>query len=60
VLVIPLVEELLVVEKRLFVREEIRVSKRRTTTSTPQTIDLRREVVDIEHEEFHESDRPQG
>jgi uncharacterized protein (TIGR02271 family) len=52
VLVIPLIEEVLVVEKRLLVREEVRISKRRTTTSTPQRISLRREVVDIEREEF--------
>jgi len=51
VLVIPLVEEVLVVEKRLLLREEIRVSKRRTTTSNPQTVSLRREVVEIEREE---------
>ena len=56
VLVIPVIEEVLVVEKRLFLREEIRVSKRRTTTSTPQTIELRREVVDIEREELNSSD----
>lgn len=51
VLVIPVVEEVLVVEKRLFLREEVRVIKRRTTTNTPQTVVLRREVVDIEREE---------
>ncbi len=50
VLVVPVIEEVLVVEKRLMVREEVRVSKRRTTTSTPQTVVLRREVVDIERE----------
>lgn len=52
VLIIPLIEELLVVEKRLMVREEIRVSRRRTTTSSPQTVQLRREVVDVEREEL--------
>jgi uncharacterized protein (TIGR02271 family) len=51
VLIIPLIEEILVVEKRLFVREEVRVSTRRTTTNTPQTVVLRREVVDIERED---------
>lgn len=59
VLIIPLVEEVLVVEKRLLVREEIRVSKRRTTTSTPQTVVLRREVVDIEREELNDPEPPE-
>jgi uncharacterized protein (TIGR02271 family) len=48
VLIIPVVEEILVVEKRLLLREEVRLSKRLTTTSVPQRITLRREVVDIE------------
>jgi uncharacterized protein (TIGR02271 family) len=48
VLIIPVVEEILVVEKRLLLREEVRLSKRLTTTSVPQKITLRREVVDIE------------
>lgn len=56
VLIIPVIEEVLVVEKRLLVREEVRVSKRRTKTSTPQTFTLRREVVDIEREKFSEDD----
>ena len=49
--VIPIFEEVLVVEKRLFLREELRISKRRTTTNTPQTVVLRREVVDVERDE---------
>jgi len=52
VLIIPLVEEVTVVEKRLLLREEVRVSRHRTTTSTPQTVVLRREVVDIQRDEF--------
>ena len=45
VLIIPVVEEVLVVEKRPFLRGEVRVVKHHTTTSTPQTVVLRREVV---------------
>jgi uncharacterized protein (TIGR02271 family) len=56
VLVIPVIEEVLDVKKRLLLREEIRVSKRRTTTSTAQTVNLRREVVDIEHEDLNSAD----
>ncbi|HEY1304067.1 MAG TPA: YsnF/AvaK domain-containing protein [Vicinamibacterales bacterium] len=52
VLIIPLVEEVTVVEKRLLLREEVRVSRHRTTTSTPRTVVLRREVVDIQRDEF--------
>jgi uncharacterized protein (TIGR02271 family) len=48
VLIIPVIEEILVVEKRLLLREEVRLSKRLTTTSVPQKILLRREVVEIE------------
>lgn len=59
VLIIPLIEEILVIEKRLLVREEIRVSRRRTTTSTKQTITLRREVADIEREELNDVDNSQ-
>lgn len=47
-LIIPLVEEVLVVTKRLRVREELRVT--RTRSEAPQTVreELRREVADIE------------
>ena len=48
VLVIPVLEEIAVVEKRLILREEIRVSRRRTMTSSPQVVTLRREVVEVE------------
>jgi uncharacterized protein (TIGR02271 family) len=48
VLIIPVYEEILVVEKRLLLREEVRLSKRLTTHNVPQKITLRREVVDIE------------
>jgi uncharacterized protein (TIGR02271 family) len=48
VLIIPILEEALVVEKRLVLREELRITKRRTTVSQPQPVTLRREVVEIE------------
>jgi uncharacterized protein (TIGR02271 family) len=51
VLIIPVIEEVLVVEKRLLLKEEVRISKRRTKETTPQKILLRREVVDIERRE---------
>jgi uncharacterized protein (TIGR02271 family) len=48
VLVIPILEEMLVVEKRLWFKEEVRVSKRRTTIRKPQQVTLQREVVEVE------------
>jgi uncharacterized protein (TIGR02271 family) len=48
VFVIPILEEVLVVEKRLLLKEEVRVTRRRTTISKPQPVTLRREVVEVE------------
>jgi len=47
VLVIPLVEEVLVVEKRLIVKEEVRVRKVRREMHQPQEVTLRREEVTV-------------
>lgn len=46
-IVVPVVEEMLVVEKRLRLVEEVRVTKRRVTQAQPIREDLRREVVDV-------------
>lgn len=46
--IVPLYEEALVVEKRLFLREELVIRKRRTEFHSPQTITRRREDVVIE------------
>ena len=48
VFVIPILEEVLVVQKRLLLKEEVRVTRRRTTVSKPQQVTLRREVVEVE------------
>jgi len=48
VLIIPVVEEVLVVEKRLMLKEEVRVSKRRAEVREPQTVTVRIEDVKIE------------
>lgn len=50
-LVIPVVEEVLVTEKRLMLREEIRVTRRQVTEQVPVSETLRREVVEIEDAE---------
>jgi uncharacterized protein (TIGR02271 family) len=46
--VIPIVEEVLVVEKRLMLVEEVRVARQETTVQEPQTVTLLREVVEVE------------
>ena len=58
IVIIPVLEEVLVVEKRLLLREEVRLSKRMTRSNVPQTVVLRHEVVDIERSEADESSDP--
>lgn len=47
-LVVPVLEEVLVVEKRLVVREELRLTRRRTEERNPQRIKLLSEEVAVE------------
>jgi uncharacterized protein (TIGR02271 family) len=47
-LVLPILEEVLVVEKRLILREEIRITRTREEVRDPQTHTVRREYVDVE------------
>ena len=47
-LVVPIFEEVLVVEKRLRLKEEVRITKTRQTESQTQTLRLREEHVSIE------------
>lgn len=47
-LVLPILEEVLVVEKRLILREEVRVTPKREEVHDPQTHTLRREQVEVE------------
>ena len=47
-LVFPVLEEVLVVERRLMLKEEVRISKRVSETRQPQTVTLRSEDVKIE------------
>lgn len=46
--VIPLFEEELVLQKRLVLREEVRVTKRRVERRAPQRVTVRREQVTVE------------
>jgi len=47
-MVIPILEEVLVIEKRLVVKEEVRITRRQTTTSQPQHITLMNEEAIVE------------
>jgi uncharacterized protein (TIGR02271 family) len=49
-MIIPVLEEVVVVEIRLMVREEIRVTRSRTEVHEPQSITLRRENVIVERD----------
>jgi len=48
-LIVPVVEEIVVVEKRLILKEELRITRRQVTVRDPQTVTLRREDVVVEH-----------
>ena len=48
ILIIPVVEEVLVVEKRLRLKEELHVRKRQRESQTPQRVRLRQEEAMIE------------
>jgi uncharacterized protein (TIGR02271 family) len=54
-LIVPLLEEILVVEKRLILKEEIRITKRRHEIRTPQQVTLRSEDVSIERLDAQET-----
>jgi len=47
-MIIPVLEEVLVIEKRLMLKEELRVTVQRTTVHDPQTVTLRTEEINIE------------
>lgn len=48
VMVVPVLEEVIVTEKRLMLREELRIRKRQVEVSKPQQVTLRREEVNVE------------
>lgn len=47
-LIIPLLEEVMVVEKRLLLKEELRITKHQVETHRPQRVTLRREEAIVE------------
>ncbi|MGI8493755.1 MAG: YsnF/AvaK domain-containing protein [Pyrinomonadaceae bacterium] len=48
VMIVPVLEEVVVTEKRLLLREEIRLVKRREELSNVQEVTLRREEINVE------------
>ena len=60
VTVVTLVEEVVVVEKRLKATEEVHLVRRQTTRSAPQPMTLRREEAVIEHVDAANGDDDQG
>ncbi len=56
-LIIPITEEILVVEKRLRIKEEIHITKTRQTTVHSETVPLTSETVSIERFDDLASDR---
>ena len=57
-LVVPVLEEVLVTEKRLVLVEEVRITRVQGTHRQPQTVTLRREDVAIERLEAEEPSDP--
>jgi len=47
-LIIPVLEEVLVVEKRLILKEEVHITTQRVEAHAPQTVTVRREEVTVE------------
>jgi len=48
VLIIPVVEEVVVIQKRLMLVEEVHISKERSQKTTPHSVMLRRAIVEID------------
>lgn len=56
--IIPIMAEELIVQKRLVLKEEVRITKRHTEVKTSQTVTLRSEEVDIQREELQQPGDP--
>ena len=53
-MIVPVLEEVIVTEKRLMQREELHVRKRQIETRKPRHVTLRREEVTVERVGGHE------
>jgi len=56
--IIPVLEEVLVVEKRLMLKEELHITRRQIETHAPQRVTLRSEEATVQRVSSH--DRPEG
>lgn len=56
VMIVPVLEEVVVTEKRLLLREEIRLVKRREEIANVQEVTLRREEISVEEFEAENPD----
>jgi len=53
-MIVPILEEVVVVEKRLMLKEELHISKQRIETHKPQRVTLRSEEVNVERIDNHQ------
>ena len=53
-MIVPVYEEVLVVRKRLMLKEELHITRRKREVSRPQTVSVRREEVEVERLEGSE------
>ena len=58
VLVVPVLEEVVVVQKRWLLKEELRIRRRETRTAHRERVSLREERVVVEREERDEGEEP--
>lgn len=56
-MIVPVLEEVLVVEKRLMLKEELHITRRRTEHHEPQQVTVRREEVNIERLPTNDEER---
>jgi len=56
-LIVPIFEEVLVVEKRLVLKEELHITRRRAEYHAPQQVTLRREEINIERLPLSDEER---
>ncbi len=57
VMIVPILEEVMVVEKKLMLKEEIRISKSQGETRKPQTVTLRSEEATVERIDNAQTER---
>ncbi|MDB5809384.1 MAG: hypothetical protein JWN94_1506 [Betaproteobacteria bacterium] len=58
VMIVPIIEEVLVVEKRLMLKEEIRITRHQSELREPQHVTLRSEHAEVERIGRANTDRP--